>query len=289
MIRSSPAAPVRIRARRVMPRAVALLIVLLLAGAGRAAAQLRPLEPPVWAMWETDARLAISVGGGVLQRQRASLAGVEGTLLELGNYHASWRTGRVVLEVGGTAVRRFEDRSRFAAPTADVDTTVGPRRSDAGDVRIATLVRLTPEQWPALVLARFGTRLPTPDNRIGLDRDLTDFFALLGARYARGGLEVGAEAGVGLHGSRLDEFEQDDVILYSTTVRYRRGLVEPVATLVGHWDGLPGWYIRGNEDLRELRLGLGVGARVRAEAQWVHGLTDFSPRSGVLVSLGARW
>ena len=65
-------------------------------------AQLRPLDPFEWRMFEGGRAVSAPVGAGWLADQRASLAGTEGTLVEAGNFRAFWRTGRVVLEAGGT-------------------------------------------------------------------------------------------------------------------------------------------------------------------------------------------
>jgi hypothetical protein len=70
---------------------------LLLAATAPASAQLRPLEPFEWRMFEGGRTVSAQVGGGWLRDQRASLAGTEGTLLEAGNWRAFWRMGRVVL------------------------------------------------------------------------------------------------------------------------------------------------------------------------------------------------
>lgn len=266
-------------------RAGLVLALALLPAPG--AAQLRPLDPPSWRIFDFDGAGAVeaSAGVGVFDQQRAALAGTEGRLLELGNFQAAWRSGRIALEFSGTVVRMFEDQATFAAPLDGVRQN-GPGRVDAGDYRVSTSVLLTPRDAAAQALLRFGTRLPTTDNGVGLDRDQTDFFALLSGRVRRGGLRVVGEAGVGIFGTRNANHEQSDALVYSLATEYARGPVVPSLELVGHVDPFDSWTPRGNEDLRELRAGVRIGGRRWIRAQGVVGLADFSPRRGLLLSAG---
>ncbi|MEW5930180.1 MAG: hypothetical protein AB1941_22205 [Gemmatimonadota bacterium] len=273
-------------ALRLLPFRIAAVAVPLLS-APRAEAQLRPLDPAEWRVWEAGRTVVAGVGGGAFAGQRASLAGTEGRLLEAGNFSVTLRTGRVAFEAGGTVQRFFREERAFAAPLGDARADPDGRRHDSGDYRIATVVRLTPEAAPVLGVLRFGTRLPTTDNRVGLDRDATDFFALLGARVRRGALAASAEAGVGIHGTRDPEFEQRDVLVYALAAEYAvHPALVPTLSLVGNVPGLPSRTIRGNEDLGEVRLGLRAGGRRWARVELVRGLTEFSPSAGVIVAAG---
>jgi hypothetical protein len=267
-------------------RFVLLLGVALSLGAQSAGAQLRPLDPLDWSVFDQDRTVSARIGAGVFHRQRASLAGTEGRLTELGNFSVVWRTGRVALEASGTVMRSFDDEAVFAEPVGGAETPDGAPRRDSGDYRVATAIRLTPADAAALVALRFGTRLPTTDNLVGLERDRTDFFGLISGRLRHGGLSLGAETGVGIHGSRDLEYEQVDAWLYTVTAGYQHVWLTPFITVTGHWDGLRGWQIRGNEDLRELRLGVRAGTQHWLQACVVRGLTDFSPHSGLLLSAG---
>ena len=253
---------------------------------GGAAGQLRPLPPLDWEVF-SESRLATArIGGAVLLEQRASLAGTQGRLLELGDFALALRSGRMAVEFSGTVLRVFEDEEVFADPWGGARGSEGAKRRDAGDFRIATVIRLTPPEQRANVALRFGTRLPTTDNEVGLERDRTDFFALLAGRLDRGPLSIAGEAGVGINGTHDPQFEQSDVLMYSATAIYAAGPVSPRVSLVGHMDGMAGLAIRGNEELSELRLGARVGRRVWGEAEVVYGLQPFSPRTGLLLYLG---
>jgi hypothetical protein len=266
-----------------------LTIITAVSAPSAARAQLRPLEPFEWRMFDAGRAASAQVGAGWLRDQRASLAGTEGTLVEAGNFRAFWRTGRVVLEAGGTVQRVFDEKSHFALPEPDVEVDDDGTRRDAGDYRVLTTVRLTNEGAPVAAALRFGARLPTTDNTVGLDRDATDFFATLGGRTVRGRLAVQGEAGIGIFGTRENDFEQDDLLIYAIRAEYAAGAIRPMLTVLGQQVGTGHSEIRGNESLGEVRLGVRAGGRRWLLAEVVKGYTDFSPGMGVLVSAGMDW
>jgi hypothetical protein len=269
-------------------RSTAVLPVVLLAfWVDSAPAQLRPLDPLEWRMFDAGRTWSAEAGGSWLGGQRVSLVGSEGDLVEAGNFRAFWRTGRVVLEAGGTVQRLYDEKTvGLDAPDPEVEPDDDGKRRDSGDYRVATAVRLTSERAPVLAVLRFGARLPTTDNTVGLDRDATDFFATLGGRVARGPLLVGAEAGVGIFGTREREFEQDDLLVYALRAEYAAGPVVPTLTVVGQQVGAGHSEIRGNESLGEVRLGLRTAGRWFVRAEYVAGFREFSPDGGVLLSIG---
>lgn len=264
-----------------------LIAALPLLLASHGTAQLRPLDPAEWRVWEGGRTFVAGIGGGAFADQRASLAGTEGRLVEAGNFALAWRSGRIAVEGGGTVQRFFRDERRFAEPYGDAREDDDGRRHDSGDLRVATVVRLTPERAPATAVLRFGTRLPTTDNRVGLDRDALDFFALLGGRARRGALAVSGEAGVSINGTRDPGFEQRDVLVYAVAAEYAVSpALAPALTVVGNVPGLPRRMIRGNEDLGEVRLGVRAGERRWLRVELVRGLMEFSPSAGVIVAAG---
>ena len=252
-------------------------------GAAPARAQLRPLEPASWSVFDARQSWTVEFGGGLFQDQRAALAGTVGRLFEFGDYQAAWRTGRIAIEVQGTVLREFRDQARYA-PADPAVLTQGPNRSDSGDHGIATLIRLTPDR-PSFALLRFGTRLPNSNNRVGLDRDRTDFFATLGGQLRHGPYRAAGEAGIGIWGTQLADHEQSDVLVYTAALRREGARLTAIGSLTGHYT--PHWIPRGNGDLAETRIGIQLGRRVWLRALWVHGLTDFSPSDGLLVTAGA--
>ncbi len=266
-----------------MARIVFLWFVLL---PHSAAAQLRPLEPVTWRAHTHEASVQAGIGLGVFGEQRASLAGTRGTLLELGNWFVTYRSGRFALEFAGTAVRSFDDDDVLAPSFHLTDPPDGEARVDAGDVRIGTLLRVAGDGTGPTVLLRFGTRLPTPSDEPGLDRDRTDFFGTAAARAPlRTGVHVFGEAGVGIHSTVDETYPQSDVLIYNAGVDIGSDAAGLRFQVLGH-DDLHRRVVRGNEDLAELRLGAWIGDRRRIEAHVVRGLAEFSPGWGVLVTAG---
>jgi hypothetical protein len=249
-------------------------------------AQLRPLEPVQWRLFLDSATIAADVGSSRLLDQRASLAGFEGNLWELGNFSLAWRTGRVVIEVAGTTQRIFDETEQFETPYPDVEPSDDGRRHDSGDYRISTAVRLTPDSWATKGLIRFGTRLPTTDNTTGLDRDAVDFFATIGAASLRNQFAFSGEAGLGIHTTREERFEQDDLLLYSMRGEFRGWKVVPSVAILGQAHGTTHSAIRGVENLGELRTGMRIGSRKWLRVEVVKGYETFSPSSGIILTGG---
>lgn len=263
------------------------LLVLLLAVAP-AYAQLRPLEP-VSLHGFSGHVIHTDLGIGIYSDQRASLAGSRGTLTEAGNFHVTIRSGRVVMEMGGTFQRLFRERQILEQPLGDATIATNGRRHDAGDYRVAAVFRLTPDRSATLAALRFGTRLPTTDNRVGLDRDATDFFATLAARHAFGSLAIATEAGLSINGTRKTTYEQSDVLVYAVSAEFRAGVLTPFVMALGQED-LHDWVaVRGNEDLGEIRAGVRSAGKWWVSAAFVSGYREYSPGTGLQVSLGTSF
>jgi surfeit locus 1 family protein len=279
---------VRSRApQRTAPPPAAIAALALLAFATPGAAQLRPVDPLEWRVYEPGTALVATAGVGSLWEQQASLAGSRGRLLELGNYRMTVRFDRMAVELAGTAIWRLTDEQPLMPPAPGVRPADGSPRQDPGYASAATLVDVTPAAWPVRVLLRFGARIPTTSDESGLDRDRTDFFAFASARYQRGPLALTAENGVGIHGTTRTDYPQSDVWAYMFGAHYMHGAVRGSAQLVGHQDG-HAWRVRGNEDLRELRVGASAGRRRWIGATYIRGLTEYSPSHGVRISGGLR-
>lgn len=254
----------------------------------RVGAQLRPHDPIPWEAVGAEGPMA-RVGMGIHWGARATLAGTRGTLLELGNVLGTWSFGRVALEVGGTAVRVFSDDSVYASPVAGARAPNGERRVDTGEQRLGTIVLVTPSSSPVEAVLRFGTRLPTTDNGQGLGRDQTDFYGTVGGRLRPGALEITAEAGVGIMGTRLERPEQMDALLYAAGVGWRGGRGGVRLEAVGQHDTRRSAALRGLEDLSEARLTGEVGGARWVRATVLRGLTLASPDFGVTIEAGTRF
>ena len=262
--------------------------LLLLLVSSPALAQLRPLDQTDFRALDGE-KIRVQIGTAIYFSQYASLTGTKGRLIELGDVRTSWRSGRIVVEVAGTIQRFFREESVIGEPADGVTESTPERtRRDAGDYRVQTVLRLTSDTAVTAAIVRFGTRLPTTDNRVGLERDQTDFFASLGAARPVGPLYLMAEAGVSINGTRLSNYEQSDVLIYAATLERRGHLVSAFVSAIGQ-DDLHRGSVRGNEDLGEWRAGFRVGNSRWLQAAVVRGFNDSSPASGFVIGAGVSF
>jgi surfeit locus 1 family protein len=266
---------------------VAVPVIALIVTPATGAAQLRPLEPLEWRVFDDNVYLIAGAGIGVLRDQPATLAGTRGTLVEIGNYSLTFRSARIAIQLGGTALWHLTEHDTLGAPADVVEPSDG-KRQDAGAAFASTAIRFSPDRWPVDLVLRFGATVPTTSDESGLDRDRTDFFALFGARYRRGRLSLMAENGVGINGTILPDLPQSDVWTYAFGAAYGARSVRLAADFVGRQDG-HAYVIRGNEDIRELRAGFDLGRAYWLRIRYVRGFDDdASPAHGLRVTGGIR-
>ncbi len=258
-----------------------------LGGSRPLAAQLRPLDPMDWRAFDPGTRVLGQLGGGLFFDQRASIGQIAGRLVEAPAAILSWTTGddgRVALRAIIHPLRVLRVDSSFGTPLPSATRLASPI-VDAGDNALETVLRLAPARATAssLLAVRWGVRLSTHNERKGLDRHKTDFYATLGGRVVRGDLTLGGEAGLGVYGTQASSYDKALPFLYDASLRWRRGTIEPSLALVGQ--AAP-TQIRGNEDLAELRAGLRLGRARFLDVTLVRGLARYGPRWGVLLSGG---
>jgi len=91
---------------------------------------------------------------------------------------------------------------------------------------------------------------------------------------------------LGIHTTREQRFEQDDLLLYALRAEYRGFSLTPSIAVLGQKHGTTHSAIRGVENLGEMRAGLRIGSRYWVRAEYVRGYETFSPSSGVIVTAG---
>ena len=272
----------------VLFRGLELAVALAALWASPASSQLRPLDPMDFSVLG-EPGWTVEVGLGVLAGQRASLAGTSGDLLELGTTRIAWSLGRVALELSGTLLRVYEDDTVLTDPVGGARPPDGTRRIDAGDVRVTTLVRLSGDDASAPLFLRFGTRLPSTDNRVGLGRDQTDFFSTLAIRPVWGRWMLGAEFGMGINGTRDTGHEQIDPFLFAVSAIYDEGSFRPLLEATGQHDPRSNRDRRGNENIGEVRLGFRAGVDRWLTVLLIRGWTATSPDLGLVIRFGTRF
>ncbi|MEQ9401094.1 MAG: hypothetical protein RJQ04_18150 [Longimicrobiales bacterium] len=262
--------------------------VMLLLGAVPGHAQLRPLDPFAWESLDVPGAEAW-LGGAWLHGQRASLAGTEGRLLELGDLGVRWNLGRAAVEVSGTALWLYRDQDVFAPPAGGARPPDGRRRIDTGMYLVGTAVRLAGAPDGGSLALRFGTRLPTTSNEVGLGRDATDFYSTLAGRTVSGPWHLSAEVGLGVVGTRDPANEQVDPVLFGGGARYDAGSLALLLEFTGQHDTRAGREPRGTENLGEVRLGVRAGKRRWLRLEAMRGWTRMGPEFGVRFRLGQRF
>lgn len=256
--------------------------------------QLRPVEPIDWTGFEEE-RGSMSIGAMVLGGQRAALLGTEGRLVELGTLEFAVRVDRLLIHVRASPYRRFVQSARFddrfAEPAVGVERADGTR-VDAGTVLVSTTLPLgrsgARDTGRQQFVVRFGMRLPTTDDVIGIERDETDVFLSVGTRRVVDAWDLAAEVGVAIFGRATGE-GQTDPILYGASIRRTGAAIRPYAEWIGHHDTRRGGAPRGNENLGEVRIGLRTGDRWWLDAHAIVGVAEFSPDVGGRVRLGVRF
>ena len=270
---------------RAMTSRVLVIVLFCICTPVIANAQLRPLDPVDFQAFG-GAPFRVQIGGGYYRDQHAALAGTRGTLWEVGEFRATIRTGRMIMDMGGTVQRFFADDEVVDEPFGDASPPPADgKRHDAGDYRVGAVIRLTPDRSETLATLRFGTRLPTTDNRVGLDRDAIDFFTTLAGHRDFARVAVAVEAGLSINGTREPTYEQSDVLVYALSAELKLRNATPFIVVLGQQD-FQEFAIRGNEDLAELRAGFRAGNKRWISITWVHGMTDYSPSNGVQASIG---
>lgn len=255
------------------------------ASAGPAAGQLRPLRPVDWRALDASHGSAY-LGIAAFTQQPASLVGQQGRLLQFGMVGASFRTGRVMLSFEGSIFRVFDAGERFAEPSPLVEGVDLTRRTDSGDYVINTHLILTSGQSQTDALIRFGVRLPTTDDRIGLERDQTDFFATMAGRQRLGRLSLDGELGFGIHGVAGTVHDQTDPLLFGLRATWGWVPLETSVRIGGQYDTRENGPPRGNEHLAELTWGIRTTGGTWVSAEAARGLARFSPSWGAALRVG---
>lgn len=267
------------------PLQFAASAMLLFICAAFASAQQRPLLTEDVEIIEPG-NVRTELGVDFFQRQRYKLSGLEGDLSRFGVIGLTFGLSpNVELEIEGV-LRQYLSIDRFRASRIPLDISAGSSStSDVGDFRIAAKFKLRNEtaKLPALGF-RFGVELPNTNQAKGLGVNQTNFFAtvLVGKKFLSNRLNLFGNLGIGILTAPLEQFSQNDVILYGAAGVFK---VNNKLNLVGEVNGRKSTRTPqiGTEDISQARFGIQVlAAGLRWDLAGVKGLTDFSPRSGIV-------
>ncbi len=144
-----------------------------------------------------------------------------------------------------------------AIPKLDEDLADGTA-SGAGDFEVGILFRLLGAEEGLSVGGRFHFNIPSSDEDQGLGTNsLTTRMSLLGS-YGRGRVRLSGDLGVGILEAPVENFEQNDVLVYSAEFLYVPLVDRPLRLFAG-LNGRASTRDRvplGTEDLGQMNLGV---------------------------------
>lgn len=167
-------------------------------------------------------RLLVGAGAGWETDRSFPLSGLRGDLARLGitTLAYSFAPG-AVFRIQGDAYRvlSVEDRGPSRVPlSGDVeDGTTG----DAGDFRLATLFRLAGDPRGLSGGVHLEVTLPNSDEEKGIGTNTTDVRTSFFGSWGGGPLRLNGELGLAILEAPLEDFTQNDVLVYAGEALYR--------------------------------------------------------------------
>lgn len=238
--------------------------------------------------------IRIEAGFDFLQDQQFTLSGLKGDLFKLANTRLSFgMSPNVEFQIEWTAQNLLSITSRQAT---NVPLKLGVNQSDTNDVGDVTLwmkmkLRRESARAPALGF-RFGVQLPNSDQSRGIGTNTTNFFGMItaGKKFADERLNLFGNLGLGILQSPLDQFTQNDVLLFGLAGMYK---MTDRVDLVGEVNGYHSTRKRapvGTEDFSEARIGAQVKALgVRWNGAGIFGISKRAPRTGFTLGITYDW
>lgn len=264
------------------------LVVFCLACVVAAQAQQRPLLtedvdiiPP--------GTLRIEAGIDFLQDAKFPLSGLEGDVTRVGVIGVNIGLApNVELQIDGVAQNFLSINSQTLPSPIQLGFTPGLNSSnDTGDFTISTKIKFRTEtkNGPSLGF-RLGVQLPNSNQARGIGVNQTNAFGtiLVGKKFGRDGrVNLFGNIGIGILTAPLEDFTQNDVLLYGLAGIFRIHRQFNIAAEINGRANTRGTSAPlGTESQSEARLGMQIKASgLRFDFAGIAGLTEFSPRSGV--------
>ncbi len=233
----------------------------------------------------------IGVGVDFTQNEKFPLSGLKGDLTRVGDVRV--RVGlssNVELQISGT-LQNFLAINSAAAPSPIPLNIDGNSTNDTGDFTIATKIKLRNETeiLPALGFL-VGFQMPNSNQTRGIGTNQTNVFGkfLLQKKFGKQAdkdarLNMFGNLGIGIMTSPLEQFSQNDVLLYGFAGNARlTDNINIVSEINGRVNTRSGAAPLGTESVGQFRIGTQIRASgLRFDTAAIFGLTRFSPRTGV--------
>jgi hypothetical protein len=224
-------------------------------------------------------------GFDFLQDKDFPLSGLNGDLTRFGVLALTFGLApNVEFEVGGVLQNYLSINRQYQPSAIPLQLSRATNSThDTGDFYLATKFKLRAEteRAPSIGL-RFGAELPTSNESRGIGLNQTNVFATVIVGKHIGPLDLFGNLGVGILSAPVNQFTQNDVVLYGLAATYR---FNERVTMVGEVNGR--YSTRSNPPLGTESEGIArLGARIRTggliwDVSGIKGLTGTSPRSGV--------
>jgi hypothetical protein len=268
-------------------------VLLLCAVAAVAPAQQRPLVTEDVDVVKPGI-IRVETGFEFLQDVKFPLSGLRGDQTKIFDTRLSFGLSPMVeFQIEWTPRSFLSIRQRGPTPL-DLQLGATPNNtSDVGDVSLWMKMKLRNETRIAPSLGfRFGVELPNSNQARGIGTNTTNFYATInaGKKFAAGRLNVFGNLGLGILQAPLDQFTQNDVLLYGLASIYR---LSDRVNLVGEVHGMHSTRKHaplGTEDDGEARVGAQIRALgLRFNAAGVFGLADRAPKTGITFGVTYDW
>ena len=238
-----------------------------------------------------EGSMQLSVGVDFLQDARFPLSGLTGDQTRLGDINVSFGVSRnVEFQIDGVAQNYLAINSR--QNPSPIPLNIGNNSTNGiGDFTLSTKIKLRNESrlMPALGF-KLGVQLPNSDQARGIGVNQTNVFGtiLLQKKFGRKPgqdprVNVFGNIGLGILTAPLDQFSQNDVLLYGLAGIFRiNKSVNLVSEINGRQNTRAGGAPLGTESLSQFRIGAQIKAsNLRFDTAAIFGLNKFSPRTGL--------
>lgn len=233
----------------------------------------------------------IAAGADFLQSAKFPLSGLTGDLTNVGDIRI--RTGfapNVEVQIQGVIQSFLAIDSRSANPAIPLSIT-GDSANDFGPITTSVRIKLRneTEQLPALGFS-FGYTIPNSDQARGIGTNQIDVFTKLivqkkFAKDANGNprVNVFGNLGLGILTAPLEDFSQNDVLLYGLAGIVRVGdNINLVSEVNGRLSTRSGAAPLGTESRGQFRIGTQIKASgLSFDTAAIFGTTRHSPRTGI--------
>jgi len=235
--------------------------------------------------------IEIAAGTDFLQNAKFPLSGLKGDLTRVGDIRI--RTGyssNVEVQIEGVVQNFLSINSKSANPAIPLNID-GNSSNDYGDIITSVKIKLRNEtkNTPALGF-KFGFQMPNSNEAKGIGTNQIDIFSKVLVQKTFGKkvgktpkLKVFGNLGLGIMTAPLEDFSQNDLLLYGLAGIYRvNDNVNIASEINGRISTQSGPAPLGTESKGQFRIGAQVKAsNLRFDTAAIFGLTKFSPRSGV--------